>query len=119
MAATRHPSPSTPMGMSYRAAIVPTMLMMVGVVLTATRVTVTVGSSCLLALLSLIASACVRRKASTAAMATAHTTSSHIPRRGVSHEACADDDSFNNMRNLSQRHDRSAGRVLHPVRHHR
>src|SRR6266852_5556268 len=119
MAATRPPSPSTPMGMSYRAAIVPTMLMVVGVVLTATRVTVTVGSSCLLALLSLIANASVSRKASAAAMATAHKISNHIPRRGVSHEPGADDDSFDNMRNLSQRRDRSSGRVFHPGRHHR
>src|SRR5712664_3532065 len=108
MAATRPPSPSTPMGMSYRAAIVPTMLMVVGVVLTATRVTVTVGSSCFLALLSLMPNAWVRRNASTAAIATAHKISNHIPRRGVSHEAGADDDSFGNMRNLSLRRDRSA-----------
>src|SRR5450631_4722622 len=114
MAATRPPSPSTPMGMSYRAAIVPTMLMVVGVALTATRVTVTVGSSCFLALLSLIANAWVRRKASPAAMATAQTISNHIPRRGVSHEAGAGDDSFNNMRDLSQQRDQSAGRVFHP-----
>src|SRR5260221_4000222 len=119
MAATRPPSPSTPMGMSYRAAIVPTMLIVVGVVLTATRVTVTVGSSCFLALLSLKPNASVRRKASTAATATAQTISNHIPRRGVSHESGADDDSFNDMQILSLRRDRSADRGFHPVRHHR
>src|SRR5260370_38351666 len=119
MAATRPPSPSTPIGISYRDAVVPTMLMVGGVVLTATRVTVTVGTSCFLALPSLIANACVSRKVSPAAMATAHTISNHIPRRGVSHEPGADDDSFDSMRNLSQRCDRSAGRVFHPGRHHR
>src|ERR1035438_6628814 len=106
MPATRPPSPSTPMGMSYRAAIVPTMLMVVGDVLRATRVTVTVGISCFLALLSLTPNACVRRNASTAAITTAQTISNHIPRRGVSHEAGADDDSFDSMQILSLRRDR-------------
>src|SRR5438270_5800423 len=94
MAATRPPSPSTPIGMSYRAATVPMMLTVVGVVLTAMRVTVTVGISCFFALLSLMPSAWVRRKASPAAMSTAHKISNHIPRRAVSHELGAGSNSL-------------------------
>jgi len=43
IAAMRPASPSTPMGMSYRAAMVPMMLTVVGTLLTPTSVTDTVG----------------------------------------------------------------------------
>jgi hypothetical protein len=97
MAATRPVSPSTPIGMSYRAAMVPMIWIVVGTVLRLTRVTDTAGMDVLLATAFFISKACVRRKASNAIIAAPVAAASHTPRREVSHEPGFGDASFNNM----------------------
>ena len=68
------------MGMSYRAAMVPMISMVVGTVLTPTSVTDTVGMAAFLTFF-FRATACVKRKASSAMSAAAAMASSHTPGR--------------------------------------